>query len=67
MNVDELINLLESFEPETEVRMAVQPGDPFETTIEGTVNGEELGKEGVVYLVEGDNLGAAPADIWTLV
>lgn len=67
MNVDELINLLEEFEPEAEVRMAIQPSDPFESAIEGIVNGEELGKEGIVYLVEGDNLGDAPSDIWTLV
>jgi hypothetical protein len=67
MNVDELINLLEEFEPEAEVLIAFQPGDPVESAIEGTVNDEELGKEGVVYLVEGDNLGNAPSDIWMLV
>lgn len=67
MNVDELISLLEEFEPEAEVRMAFQPSDPLESAIEGVVNGEELGKEGIVYLVEGDNFGDAPSDIWTLV
>jgi hypothetical protein len=67
MTVDELITLLEEFEPDAEVRMAIQPGDPFECTIEGTVNGEELGVEGIVYLVEGENLGDAPSEIWTLV
>ena len=67
MIVDELISLLEEFEPEAEVRMAIQPGEPFESTIGGVVDGEELGEKGIVYLVEGDNLGDAPSDIWTLV
>ena len=67
MTVDELISLLEEFEPEAEVRMAVQPNDPFESEIEGAVNGEELGEKGIVYLVEGESLGNAPSDIWTLV
>lgn len=67
MKVDELIRLLEEFEPEAEVRIAFQPRDPVESAIKGTVNGEEMGKEGVVYLAEGDNLGDAPSDIWMLV
>jgi hypothetical protein len=67
MTVDELINLLEEFEPDAEVLMAVQPSDPFQSAIDGAVKGDDLGREGIVYLVEGDNLGDAPSDIWTLV
>jgi hypothetical protein len=67
MTVDELINLLQDFDPEAEVRIAIQPNDPVESEIEDAVDGKELGNNGIVYLVEGDNMGDAPLDLWSLV
>lgn len=66
MTVDELITLLEECDPEAEVRMAIHPSDPFESEIEGVVRGSEVGKEDTVYLVEGDQLGSPPSEVWSL-
>ena len=66
MTVDELMTLLEECDPEAEVRMAIHPSDPFESDIEGVVRGEEVGRESLVYLVEGDQLGAPPLEVWSL-
>ena len=52
MTVDELI--------------ALHPSNPFESEIEGVVGGEEVGKEGLVYIVEGEQFGTPPSEVWSL-
>ena len=66
MTVDELITLLEDCDQEAEVRVAIHPSDPFESEIEGVVSGAEVGKDGLVYLVEGEQLGTPPSEVWSL-
>ena len=73
MIVEELLELLEEFNPEAEVRIAHQPSWPFEYEIVDVVpNGDEIADvlidddnarhflNPVVYLVEGAQLGYLP-------
>jgi hypothetical protein len=51
MTVQDLIELLEGFDPEAQVRMAVQPTHPLQYTIGDVVEAENS----IVYLAEGDS------------
>jgi hypothetical protein len=70
MRVDDLMMELERFDPDTEIRIASQPSWPFEYTIKGVVDGNELENEeyaNVVYLVEGTQLGYFIRIVWEMV
>ncbi len=72
MTVEELIGILEDFEPTAEVRIAHQPEWPMEYTlgevVECGANGDEDedadvaddDREGIVYIGEGTQLGYLP-------
>lgn len=68
MTVQELMQELEDFEPDTEVRLAIQPNYPFQHTIAQVIEVEveptceEDGDETqtVVYIAEGGQLYEAP-------
>jgi hypothetical protein len=79
MKAEELIQLLEDVEPDTEVRIMSQPSWPFEYSIRGTNLASELGdfkphgyKEDqddnvdVLYLLEGRQLGYGTKDAWNI-
>lgn len=59
MTAQELIDILEGIDPETEIRFASQPSWPFEYEISGSVESED----GIVYLTEGRQLGYLPKEI----
>jgi SpoU rRNA methylase family enzyme len=74
MVVQELIELLESMNPESEVRFASQPSWPFEYSVSDVVEVVEEGEEEefddreedlqpVVYLVEGRQIGYLPGNV----
>ena len=60
MTAQELIDILESMEPQTEIRFASQPNWPFEYEVRGTVESED---GNILYLTEGDQLGYLPEEI----
>lgn len=72
MQVAELIEALEDFDPDTEVRLAIQPSYPFQHTIAEVVevdlseggedeDDDDDGETGiVVYIAEGGQLYSAP-------
>lgn len=73
MTVGRLIQLLESYEPETEVLLMSQPEWPFEYSISGVCqrddfaeledcNGEK--KAGNVFILEGSQLRYGNKDAW---
>ena len=80
MTVAELIELLEQYEGDQEVRIASQPSWPFEYSISGIVDGNELFEReeesdeileneysNNIYLVEGNQLGYFTKRAWDLV
>ncbi len=60
LTVEELVELLEQFPPEAEVRIAQQPSWPFEYSV-GEVAAPDEGK--VVYIAEGAQLGYLPGEV----
>jgi hypothetical protein len=73
MTVEELRELLEQFDDETEVRIASQPNYPFEYSIAGAVDGRDIyfegadGERNVLYLLEGRQLGYFRKDVWNMI
>ncbi len=67
MTVEELMELLEQFPPEAEVRIAQQPSWPFEYSIHDVAavpeDDDTKCEDVVVYIVEGQQLGYLPGDI----
>ena len=61
MTVEELMAELETMDPESDVRMAQQPGWPFEYSIAGvqSIAGDDDNPP-VIYLVEDVQLGYLP-------
>lgn len=55
MTVEELIEMLEQFDPEAEVRIASQPSWPMEYELSGVD-----ATDGAVFLAEGRQLGYLP-------
>jgi len=76
MTVEELIQLLERFDPDAEVKIASQPSEPIAYDIEYVVDTRDIPVEDeedlkeieggpmVVYVVPGDEVGQAPREIW---
>lgn len=67
MTVQELMQALEDFEPDQEVRLAIQPNYPFQHTIADVVEVDLEGEEDddgdsqpIVYIAEGGQLYEAP-------
>ena len=62
MTVGELLEMLEGFDQEAEIRIAMQPSWPMEYTIAGMAITEDYGEEHgkVVYIAEGRQLGYLP-------
>ena len=65
MTAQELIALLQQYEPYTEVRLATQPKRPLEFELENVVDAEiddgEMDEPyTVIYLVEGEQIGYLP-------
>lgn len=67
MDIDSLIELLESFRDElggeTEIRLATQQGYPLQARVYGLAPAAE--GEGPLYIVEGDSQGYAPRGLWS--
>jgi hypothetical protein len=63
--VSDLLEELEQFDPDAEVRLATQPSWPFEWSLSNTDPAVEVDLDGqpVVYLVEGTQLGYLPAAV----
>lgn len=51
MTVGDLMEMLEGFDPETKIRLAQQPGWPFEYSV-----GNVVEVDGTVYIGEGEKL-----------
>jgi len=78
VTVEELVNLLEDFDPDAEVRIVSQPSAPLAYEIEAVVDTRNIPEEqrddaaeiqrepGVVYVLEGNQIGRAPKEIWEL-
>ncbi len=78
MTVEELVELLEGFDPDAEVRIASQPSAPLAYDIEAVVDAGNIrevhgddaaeieGEPGVIYVLEGNQIGPAPKEIWEL-
>ncbi len=80
MTAQQLMNMLEDLDPDTEVRFASQPHWPFEYDIVGVVLASELRREeggdvgyrppfsdpnaDVLYLIEGSQLGYFTKQAW---
>ena len=66
MTVGELIEILEGFDTDMEVRIAEQPRYPMEYEIDGVAEYEtDEGK--CAYICEGYQLGYASRDIWNYI
>jgi predicted membrane GTPase involved in stress response len=70
MTVGELKEMLEGLDDDMEVRLAMQPAWPFEYSISSVevIDNDPEGSdkepiEGIVYLVEGDQLGYLPGNV----
>ena len=62
MTAQELIDILEDADPETEIRLAIQPAWPFEHRVSGAeIVGD--GEKDVVYLYEAGQIGYLPGDV----
>jgi hypothetical protein len=78
VTVGELVELLEGFDPDAEIRIASQPRAPVAYEIEAVVDGGNIpeepvdeaaeieGEPGLVYVLEGTQIGHAPKEIWEL-
>lgn len=76
MTVEELIQLLERFDPDAEVKIASQASEPIAYDIEYVVDTWDISVEDeedlkeieegpmVVYVVPGNEVGQAPSEIW---
>jgi len=75
MTIRELIELLEQYDDDREVRLATQPNYPLEYTVGGVVGTEEIADDpdedivdadddGPVWVVEGSQLGYASKALW---
>jgi hypothetical protein len=66
MTVEELIDQLQGFNPDSEVRFAAQPSYPMEyslgETVEVVLGEEDEDTAMVVYLSEGSQLGYLPGE-----
>ncbi|MFC1999126.1 hypothetical protein ACFLXE_00020 [Chloroflexota bacterium] len=72
MTVGELKALLEDLPPDVddlEIRLMTQESWPFENEIKGMCLGSELpeARDGIVFIVEGEQLGYGTQDAWKLV
>ena len=73
MTVAELVAALSTLDPFTEVRLACERDWPFEYSIRGVVDGNDLSgphtgdARGKVYIVEGEQLGFFTKDVWDMV
>lgn len=63
MTVGELIEILEDFDSDMEVRIAEQPSYPMEYEIDG-VAGYKTDEGKCAYICEGYQLGYASREIW---
>jgi len=65
--VSDLLEELQQFDPDAEVRLATQPGWPFEWSLSSRQPGPavqiDLEGQPVVYLVEGEQLGYLPGSV----
>jgi len=66
MTVGELIELLADMDDEAEVRLMTQENWPFQCDLRGVCLGDDLeaGEAGVVYVVEGEQLGYGDKNAW---
>jgi hypothetical protein len=79
MTVNELIEILEQYDGEREVRLATQPTYPLAHTVGGVAGEEEVDEEdddgrrvvrddmeadGPVFVLEGSQLGYANKSLW---
>ena len=73
MTIAELVAALSKFDPFTEVRIASEREWPFEYSIRGVVDGNNLSgphtgdAKGKAYIVEGEQLGFFTKDVWDMV
>ena len=73
MKVAELVAALSKFDPFAEVRLASQRDWPFEYSIRGVVDGNELTgphtgeAKDKAYIIEGEQLGFFTKDVWDMV
>ena len=65
MTTSDLINLLESVDPDTEVRLAMQPSWPFEYSIGEVIeiNPKNIPKKSIIYLSEERQIGYLPKEV----
>lgn len=69
MTVGELMELLESFSPDAEIRLASQPSWPMEYSLAtvGSIDADDEDEDGedgeVVYLAEGTQIGYLPGAV----
>ena len=61
MTVMELMEILEQFDEDAEIRIASQPSWPFENTVSYAYSATDEGE--VVYLAEGAQIGYLPGYI----
>ena len=70
MTKQELIEMLEELDDDTEIRIMEQMRWPFECAIAGVAKSTDLdeftpeGGKGVVYLVQGNQLGYGDSQAW---
>lgn len=75
MTVEDLIEILSTLDPQAEVRIMSQRSWPFENALEGVAPGEDtwdedeapqgVEKDGVVYLVQGEQIGYGTQAAWS--
>lgn len=76
MTVRELIEMLQGYEPDREVRIAYQPNHPLQSSIENVLTIKECPRpsadlddeddedEGVVFIVSGAAFGHTTSSFW---
>lgn len=66
MTVSELIEVLNEFDGDFEVRLGIQPNYPLSSTIEGVWFDEDEKSEynGIVYITEGNHAGYFTQRAW---
>lgn len=67
MTVRDLIEVLECFDDDMEVRIAEQPNYPFEYSIVGAVEFENYNEENCLYLCEGRQIDYLSSEIWDMI
>lgn len=65
MTVEELMDILEDLDPETEVRVAFQPSWPFEYSLgpETAIIEETEDEPGILYLESNTQIGYLPGEV----